>query len=218
MLKIKELRERKNLTQQEISEQSGINKRTFINYEQGNTDIPINKLQKIASVLKVNILELIGEEVPEKNNANKIPFYENVETIGGTQNASYTDETQSLNTALTIDAGDWFKDATAAIRHYGDSMVEYLSGCVLVIKKITDINEIIWGRNYVVETAERRITKRIAEFDSEHLICYSTNEERYPDDRLVHQPIVINKKDLISIHIVLGSVNKEESTGRVSVV
>ncbi|MGY6649113.1 XRE family transcriptional regulator [Wenyingzhuangia sp. IMCC45574] len=217
MLKIKELRERKNLTQNEISEQTGINKRTFINYEQGNTDIPFNKLQKIATVLKVNILELIGEEVPDTNN-NKIPFYENVETIGGTQESTYNDHSQAITSALTVDAGDWFKDATAAIRHYGDSMSEYISGCVLVIKKINNINEIIWGRNYVVETRERRITKRVAEFDPEHIICYSTNEERYPDDRLVHQPIVINKKDIISIHIVLGSVNKEESTGRVSVL
>lgn len=213
MLKIKELRERNNLTQQEISELSGINKRTFINYEQGNTDIPFNKLQKIASVLKINITELIAEE---DHSQNKIPFYENVETIGGTSVATYNEA--QIQSPLTIDAGDWFKDATAAIRHYGDSMVEYLSGCVLVIKRIININEVIWGRNYVVETPERRITKKIAEFDPEHIICYSTNEERYPDDRLVHQPIVIAKKDILSIHIVLGCVNKEESTGRVNVI
>lgn len=32
--------------------------------------------------------------------------------------------------AEEIDAGDWFPEATAAIHHYGDSMVEYPSGSI----------------------------------------------------------------------------------------
>ena len=38
-----------------------------------------------------------------------------------------------------IDAGDWFHEASAAIRHYGDSMIEYPSGCILVLKKVEDM-------------------------------------------------------------------------------
>ncbi len=150
------------------------------------------------------------------NKKNMIPFYEDVETIGGNNLVANVEPT--YNTSLFIDAGDWFSGATAAIRHYNDSMIEYPSGCILAIKKINDKNEIVWGRNYVIETAERRITKQIAELDEEHIICYSTNTETHFDGRPKHQPITIRKEDIVHIFRVLGSVNKEESTGIVKLL
>lgn len=61
-LKIKEIRNKKNLTQDYVSEKSGIKKRTYIDYESGKTDVPFLKLQNIAIALDVTIYELIGEE------------------------------------------------------------------------------------------------------------------------------------------------------------
>lgn len=61
MLKIKEIRELKNLTQNDLVNLSGIKKRSFVDYESGKTDIPFSKLQKIASSLNVTIAELCGE-------------------------------------------------------------------------------------------------------------------------------------------------------------
>lgn len=65
MLKIRELRTQKNVTQDEISEAIGVSKRSYIDYENEKTDIPIKKLQKIATYLNVSINELLGENVPE---------------------------------------------------------------------------------------------------------------------------------------------------------
>ena len=55
---IKEVRESKKLTQDEIVELSGIKKRSYVDYENGKSDIPLSKLQNIANALKVNLFEL----------------------------------------------------------------------------------------------------------------------------------------------------------------
>ncbi|WP_329804441.1 helix-turn-helix domain-containing protein [Flavobacterium facile] len=161
------------------------------------------------SMLKSEKTEFIHQK-------NMIPLYEDVHTIGGTQQIAGTEPVYS--SSIQIDAGDWFNGATAAIRHYGDSMTEYESGCTLVIRELIDKNEIIWGRNYVVETNEMRITKKISNYDDNYIMCYSTNTETYPDGVLIHQPIKINKKNIRQLSRVLGSVNKEESTGKVQLL
>jgi len=45
---IKEVRESKKLTQDEIVELSGIKKRTYVDYENGKSDIPLSKLKNLA--------------------------------------------------------------------------------------------------------------------------------------------------------------------------
>lgn len=62
VLKIKELRNKKKLTQDEVSDKSGIKKRTYIDYESGKTDVPLSKLQNIAIALGVTIYDLIDNE------------------------------------------------------------------------------------------------------------------------------------------------------------
>lgn len=67
MLKIKEIREQKNITQDEMVSLTGIPKRSYVNYENGQTDIPLSKLQNIAISLNVSISELVGETKSIKN-------------------------------------------------------------------------------------------------------------------------------------------------------
>ena len=67
MLKIKEIREQKNITQDEMVSLTGIPKRSYVNYENGQTDIPLSKLQNIAMSLNVSISELVGETKSIKN-------------------------------------------------------------------------------------------------------------------------------------------------------
>lgn len=152
----------------------------------------------------------------QKPKRNLIPLYEDVSTIRGTSQTAGIEATYS--SSVLIDAGGWFNGGTAAIRHYGDSMLEYESGCTLVIRELKDKTEIIWGRNYVVETDEMRITKKIASLDELHIMCYSTNNDTYPDGTLIHQPIKIIKEKIRYLSRVMGSVNKEESTGKVSLI
>lgn len=145
---------------------------------------------------------------------NLIPYYDDVTSIGGTNSISASME-GAMSPSEYIDAGDWFRGATAAIRHYGDSMIEYPSGCVLVLKRVNDRRLIINGRNYVIETSEFRITKQLQDDGIEYIMAYSSNWETYPDGRQIHAPIRIPKDTIKSIDLVLGCVIKEQSSGAV---
>lgn len=149
------------------------------------------------------------KETPhDKKEKKLIPFYDDVISIGGTNVLSepfvgYTKPNEY------IDAGDWFLDATAAIRHYGESMKEYPSGCILALKELHDQRQIVWGRNYCIETDEMRVTKRLQAGSDDYLMAYSTNTETYPDGHLVHEPFRIYKDTIRRIFMVIGCVVKE---------
>lgn len=141
-----------------------------------------------------------------------IPLYNDVATIGGTQMVASLDAVSS--TTEYIDAGDWFPDATAAIRHYSDSMIEYPSGCILAIREVLDLSQLLWGRNYSIETNEIRVTKCLQRSSKEgFLMGYSTNIETYPDGRLKHEPIEIEINRISHLALILGYVVKEYSSG-----
>lgn len=160
---------------------------------------------------KLKKIREIADTSTKKNNL--IPFYEDVATIGGTSISA--DTSAVANTTTYIDAGDWFKgEVSAAIRHYGDSMVEYSNGCILALKTITNQRNIVWGHNYVVETDEIRVTKRLQTCpeDKNCIMAYSTNTETYPDGTLIHEPFKIHKEDIRRIFLVIGSIHKEYGT------
>jgi hypothetical protein len=155
--------------------------------------------------------DIITDTFADGRNKNLIPFYDDAITVGGVNEQDA--DTQSITTPSEyIDTGDWFKEATAAIRHYGDSMIEYPPGCILALKEVKERQLVIWGRDYVIETSEYRITKRVQRGKSdESITAYSSNTETYPDGRLVHEPVDIAWSDIIRISLVLGYVVKKGS-------
>lgn len=152
------------------------------------------------------------EILPTKKNL--IPFYDDVSTIGGLNDR--VANTDPNSPSEWIDAGDWFPEATAAIRHYGDSMVEYSSGSILALRRVDDQRLIMNGRNYVIETSEYRVTKQLQD-DGDHFMAYSTNRETYPDGRQIHAPFSIPKDAIRYIYLVLGCVTKEYSNGAIQI-
>ena len=177
---------------------------------------------EIANVFKINLSWLLTGEgemlnTPETENRpqprKKIPVYDS-QTIGGV-NGTVANVDGSANVSEEIDAGDWFPEATAAIHHYGDSMVEYPSGSILALKRVNDRRLIINGRNYVIETTEYRITKQLQYNGGDFIMAYSTNKETYPDGNLIHSPIRIPVETIRHIDLVLGCVTKEYSNGAV---
>lgn len=156
-----------------------------------------------------------SEEEPKKSR-NLIPFYDDVVTVGGRNSISASMDGHMPGNDM-IDAGDWFTDATAAIRHYGDSMEEYPSGCILALKELHDRRQIVWGRNYCIETDEMRVTKRLQPGAEDYLMAYSSNKETYPDGHLVHEPFRIYKDTIRRIFMVIGCITKEYSSGPVMI-
>ena len=65
---IKQIRESKGLTQDEMVTLTGIPKRSYVDYENEKQDIKLSLLRKIASSLDVSVLELIEKTT----NTNKV--------------------------------------------------------------------------------------------------------------------------------------------------
>jgi phage repressor protein C with HTH and peptisase S24 domain len=158
--------------------------------------------------------EMLKSEKDDKDAPTRhlVPFYDDIVSIGGLNDVvANTDGTSPVSE--WIDTGDWFTEATAAIRHYGDSMKEYPSGCILALREIQDRDSIVWGKNYVIETDEYRLTKRLHIRDDGMIVAYSTNEAKYADGQLIHQPVPIPGGSIRRLLLVLGCVVKEQSSG-----
>ena len=54
-------RHRKALLQSQVAEFAGIHRRTYIHFEEGRDYYPVDKLEKIAQILEVDMMELMDE-------------------------------------------------------------------------------------------------------------------------------------------------------------
>lgn len=170
------------------------------------------KHQEITKELPRNYLQTTTQQ------RKRIPLYSDIVSIGGYNDDIANTDTAAAAPAEWIDAGDWFPEATAAIRHYGDSMVEYPAGSILVLKRVHDTRLLLNGRNYVIETTEFRVTKQLQYDGGDYLMAYSSNPETYPDGRQVHSPIKIPLETVRHIDLVLGCVQKEYSNGAIPII
>jgi transcriptional regulator with XRE-family HTH domain len=59
-IKIKQIRELKNLTQEHVATQLGLSTRAYYKIETGETQLTINRLNEISSILGVEPMEVLG--------------------------------------------------------------------------------------------------------------------------------------------------------------
>ena len=70
--KIKELRDKKGLTQEELGKLIGVSNQTISGWERGRTELDISKIEKLCRALDTNINELL-----ELNNSTGVvPLHE----------------------------------------------------------------------------------------------------------------------------------------------
>lgn len=168
---------------------------------------------KISEPEKENLNPVISKSAVE-GRAHMIPFYD-AETTGGYEGL-VSSSSEEVNLRGYINAGDWFDGReTAAIRHVGDSMTEYPNGCVLAVREVHELRLLVPGRNYVIETDEYRITKRVQKGSSDSFIAlYSSNQEKYDDGRLVYEPFEVAISDIRRIFAVLGYIVNQSGEAR----
>ncbi|MBD5242073.1 MAG: hypothetical protein HDS59_08355 [Barnesiella sp.] len=150
--------------------------------------------------------EMLKSDNDESESSKRIPVYD-VETTGGSSGL-VSSSRENANIVGYVDSGSWFENKeTAIIRHVGDSMTEYPDGCWLAVKRVLNPRLLVPGRNYVIETDEFRVTKRIQKGSEKGYIkLYSTNQERYEDGQLIHEPFEVHLSDVRRIFSVLGYV------------
>lgn len=161
------------------------------------------------------ILDDIDVSIPTQENANNlIPLYDSIATASRIE----ADMQPISEPVEYINAGDWFRDATAAIRIHGDSMNPlYHSGSIAALKEVYDKSLIMFGEDYVIETEEYRAIKRIQRGNTkDELLLCSYNTERWEDGsekgRLIHEPFPVKIDEIRRIFIVLGSVRRNHSS------
>lgn len=143
-----------------------------------------------------------------------IPLYDGVMSASkiGTDLSPQSEPVEMVN------AGDWFRDATSAMRVHGDSMYpDYVSGSIVAMKEVFNKRLIVYGQDYLIETSEYRILKRLQKSEDKHcwLAC-STNQDIWETGvlkgRLIHEPFDIHLDDVVRVCQILGSVKRNHSS------
>lgn len=201
----------------------------FKNEKNGNENGKVygkvsNKNAQVNAQVNAQLLDEIEENAEHPNLCKRetkysqtpkrhlIPFYD-IQAIAGRYSGA--DMTPVIASTEMIDAGDWFHDATAAMRIYGDSMnPDYKSGTIVALKEVHDKRIILYGDDYVIETDEIRVLKRLQRADERGcwLAC-STNQEIWEQGpqkgRLVHEPFEVPIDMVRRLYLVVGEVNRK---------
>jgi hypothetical protein len=149
-----------------------------------------------------------------------IPLYDGVVTAGMQETAVLAPTHEPVE---MIDAGDWFRDATAAMRVHGDSMSpEYKSGSIVALKEVINKRLVVYGEDYLIETSEYRVIKRLQKSsEKQSWFACSLNQDIWEGGelkgRLIHEPFDIHLDDVIRIYQVVGSVKRNHSSRIVKV-
>lgn len=196
------------ITQEAIAEKLGVTQQYVSKLLSGKTAFGKKQAQRFYELWGIQPSWLLTGNGDMLKISGKIPLYDTA-SIGGVN--EMTADMTAAQPAEWINAGDWFPKATSAIYHYGDSMDEYPSGCILVLKRVNNPSLLVNGENYVIETDEFRITKQLQD-DGDSIIAYSTNNDTYPDGRIIHAPIRIPKEEIRHLDLVLGCVIKSYNT------
>ncbi|WP_281323759.1 LexA family transcriptional regulator [Flavobacterium sp. IMCC34518] len=226
--RIIQLLEYKGIAKEEFYKKIGV---TSANFRGKASETPVNSktieniLSEISDLNLDWLLTGTGSMLKEKLNAfsepsinhtreekKLIPLYDGVATAGTLETAMLDPTHESVE---MIDAGDWFRDATAAMRVHGDSMYpEYKSGSIAALREVQNKRLVVYGQDYLIETTEYRVIKRLQKSDlPQNWLACSVNEEKYESSgRLIHEPFDVHIDDVKRLYQVLGNVKRNQSS------
>jgi SOS-response transcriptional repressor LexA len=191
-----------------LSQSNGISEDNILKFLSYYSEINVEwLLTGKGSMLKGDEVEKAEEDI------HLIPLY------GGEMTASLTDNTMdSISQPIEmINAGDWFKDGDCAMRVYGDSMSpNYTSGSVVVMKEVRNKALILPGEDYMVETSEYRVLKRLQKSEVKGcVLACSTNEEVWErgsmKGKAIYEPFDIFIDDITRLYLILGTVRRNHN-------
>lgn len=145
MLRLKELRQYKNITQGKLAEKLGLSRSTIAMYEIGGSEPDLETLKNIASFFNVSVDYLMGREQKVDNNVAgvqlerqtvKIPVYGTIPAGVPIEmiEDSYIEDYEDISTDLLRGGNTYF-----ALRVRGDSMLpKFESGDILILKQTED--------------------------------------------------------------------------------
>ncbi|WGK93761.1 MULTISPECIES: helix-turn-helix transcriptional regulator [Flavobacterium] len=221
--RIKQFIDYKRLSVNKFSDSVGASNSYFNKTIKNNTTIGSDRLESILRTYpEINPLWLLtgkgnmlketkSEKIEEETRL--IPLY------GGVVTASLVGNTMDPTSQPIemINAGDWFKDGDCAMRVYGDSMSpNYTSGSIVVMKEVKNKALILPGEDYMVETSEYRVLKRLQKSEVKGcILACSTNEEVWESGsmkgRSIYEPFDIFIDDITRLYLILGTVRRNHN-------
>lgn len=130
--------------------------------------------------------------------ARNIPLYEASEAVG-----VFNED----NVKGGVNVGSCFPQAEMAMRYLGDSMSEYPHGSILILRRVGDAKLLVPGNDYVVETKEFCVVKRLQKGkDDNHISLYSTNTAKYPDGKPIYEPFEVPMEAISRVFSIIGYI------------
>ena len=200
--KLIEIQKLTGLTWKEMADKIGLtSSQAFTDIRNGRHGISLKMANRIITAFpEIRREWLTFESGPmlQKDTAGMVALYESADELSSAQDAKC---------AEVISVGSCFPKAEVAMRNASDSMSEYPVGCILVLKRVLDTNLLIPGNNYLVETNEFCIVKRVQKgADDAHIALYSSNVSTYPDGKLIYEPFEIPIDSVRRIFSVIGYI------------
>lgn len=210
-------------TNQKFEKIVGFSNGAFSSQLRNNKTIGVDKLENILSKFpELNpewLLTGRGHMLREKNiitgeafsnqPPNLIPLYDGtIVTDNPAPESIYSTDAHKY-----INAGDWFGDATAAMRVHDNSMPQYPTGSIVAMKEVFDTTLIVYGQDYGIETSEYRIIRRLQKGKSNsNLLLSADSSERWDDGtdkgRLIHEPFSVAAENIKKLYLVLGCIKR----------
>ncbi|KAF0195268.1 MAG: helix-turn-helix domain-containing protein [Bacteroidetes bacterium] len=138
-------------------------------------------------------------ESKKESSCKEIPYYD-IEVSAGPI-SFYQDYPELPHTALEI---PFVSDVDLAMPVYGDSMYPRIkSGDIVLLKKITDPDIILFGEVYLVITNDYRTLKYVRKHEDDSKIILVSENEKF-------DPVTIRKDSILHLFIYKGKFEKSQ--------
>jgi len=200
LLQLKDFRETKGISRDDLAELIGISINTLNNWEYRFKEIPKNKYKHIKYIIETyNNKE---KEIVNYKKEKKVPYYEIDVTSSIT--SSFNDVVEEPTFYVDYKP---FNDCTAYVNNYGDSMFpKYKNGEKLAVKQIQNLDVLMFGESYLVITNSNandlKTVKEVHYHQDEDKIILRASNPNYKGDT------IIMKEDIISMFAIKGKISQ----------
>lgn len=188
-----------------LSEQLGIQPQT-LQSRLNAAEFKQAYMLEINSVLKKDIFDL-GELPAEVRNAGQQPVLDIRVSAGF--GIGLEGEENKINEYVSIPS----MQGCVGITVYGDSMTpRYRNGDVVFVRPIPELDDIDYGRAYIIITRSDRLLKCIypSKHDAQMLRLVSINDDVNRQGDRIYPDREIGKENIIYLYKVVGSLSREQ--------
>ena len=193
MLRLKEARKAKNLTQSDVASIIGISQNGLSNWETGRTRVDTVTLQRLADLYGVTVDYLLGKDMQPNANVLRIPVLGSVPAGIPLEAIEDVIDWEELPQSMAAGGKEYF-----ALQVKGDSMwPDYLSGDVVIVQKTPLCRS---GDDCVVYVNGYDATlKQIKLNDAERSITLIPRNQSYP-------PRTYSKEEIQELPVTIAGV------------